>query len=98
MDPPVATDPASLTFSGEQRRTHRSRWLGVRAVAGIVIIVISFADGWIAHDRELRGEGYRFAHDESPSGVDLRFVKVVDTCLDGARATDLETGIWTREP
>lgn len=29
---------------------------------------------------------------------DLRFVKVVDTCEDGARAADLETGIWERDP
>ncbi|HEX7197205.1 MAG TPA: hypothetical protein VF364_10300, partial [Candidatus Limnocylindria bacterium] len=29
---------------------------------------------------------------------DLRFVKVVDTCLDGERATDLETGTWERDP
>jgi hypothetical protein len=29
---------------------------------------------------------------------DLRFVKVVDTCQDGARAADLETGTWEREP
>jgi hypothetical protein len=27
---------------------------------------------------------------------DLRFVKVVDTCQDGARAAALETGIWER--
>jgi hypothetical protein len=27
---------------------------------------------------------------------DLRFVKVVDTCQDGARAADLETGTWER--
>lgn len=29
---------------------------------------------------------------------DLRFVKLVDTCLDGARAADLETGTWERDP
>jgi hypothetical protein len=29
---------------------------------------------------------------------DLRFVKVVDTCADGARAADLETGTWERDP
>jgi len=42
--------------------------------------------------------GTYHAHDEGPSGVDLRFVKVVDTCGDGARAADLEAGIWMREP
>jgi hypothetical protein len=29
---------------------------------------------------------------------DLRFVMVVDTCENGARAADLETGIWERDP
>jgi len=29
---------------------------------------------------------------------DLRFVKVVDTCEDGARAAALETGVWERDP
>ena len=29
---------------------------------------------------------------------DLRFVKVVDICLDGERAADLETGTWVRDP
>ena len=28
---------------------------------------------------------------------DLRFVKVVDTCMEGARARDLETGTWDRD-
>ncbi len=28
---------------------------------------------------------------------DLRFVKVVDTCADGARAADLEAGVWERD-
>ena len=29
---------------------------------------------------------------------DLRFVMVVDPCMDGARATDLEAGTWERAP
>lgn len=29
---------------------------------------------------------------------DLRFVMVVDTCRDGERAADLQTGIWERAP
>lgn len=29
---------------------------------------------------------------------DLRFVKVVDICVDGERAADLETGTWMRNP
>ena len=37
-------------------------------------------------------------HAHGVDDEDLRFVKVVDTCLDGARAADLETGIWERVP
>ena len=38
----------------------RSRWLLAITVAGIAIFALSFVNAWIVHDRELRGEGYRF--------------------------------------
>lgn len=38
----------------------RSRWLLVAVAAGVAIFVLSFVNAWIVHDRELRGEGYRF--------------------------------------
>jgi len=38
----------------------RSRWLLVVAAAGIAIFALSFVNAWIVHDREVRGEGYRF--------------------------------------
>ena len=38
----------------------RTRWLWLVAVAGLAIFAISFVQGWIVHERELRGEGYRF--------------------------------------
>ena len=37
-------------------------------------------------------------HAHGAGDEDLRFVKVVDTCAEGARAADLETGIWERDP
>ena len=37
----------------------RRSWLAIMAVAGIGIFALAFVDGWIVHDRELRGEGYR---------------------------------------
>ena len=37
-------------------------------------------------------------HAHGVDDEDLRFVMVVDTCEDGARAADLETGIWERDP
>jgi hypothetical protein len=36
------------------------RWLAVLAVVGIAIFALSFVNAWIVHDREVRGEGYRF--------------------------------------
>jgi hypothetical protein len=39
--------------------------------------------------------GTYHAHGTDDDG--LRFVKIVDTCGDGARAADLETGIWERD-
>ena len=38
----------------------QSRWLWLVAAAGLAIFAISFVQGWIVHERELRGEGYRF--------------------------------------
>jgi hypothetical protein len=37
-------------------------------------------------------------HAHGVDDADLRFVKVVDTCLDGARAEDLQAGTWARDP
>jgi len=36
------------------------RWLMLIAGAGIAIFALSFVNAWIVHDREVRGEGYRF--------------------------------------
>ena len=38
----------------------RRRWLALIALAGVAIFALSFVNAWIAHDRELRGEGYRW--------------------------------------
>ena len=37
----------------------RSQWLWLAAAAGIAILALSVVNGWILHDREVRGEGYR---------------------------------------
>jgi hypothetical protein len=37
----------------------RRSWLGIVAVAGVLVFALGFVDGWIVHDREVRGEGYR---------------------------------------
>lgn len=67
------------------------RWAGAWESSGGTIVL---ADDPACPD----ARGTYHAHDEGPSGVDLRFVKVVDTCGDGARAADLEAGIWVRQP
>jgi hypothetical protein len=36
-----------------------SRALAIVAVIGVAIFALSFVNGWIVHDREIRGEGYR---------------------------------------
>ncbi len=37
----------------------RTRWLWLAASAGVAILALSLVNGWILHDREVRGEGYR---------------------------------------
>jgi len=36
-----------------------SRALAIVAVIGVAIFALSFVNGWILHEREIRGEGYR---------------------------------------
>ncbi|MGH2381231.1 MAG: hypothetical protein ACRDG7_08425 [Candidatus Limnocylindria bacterium] len=67
------------------------RWAGTWESSGGTIVLV---DDAACPD----ARGTYHAHDEGPSGVDLRFVKVVDTCGDGARAAALEAGIWVRQP
>jgi hypothetical protein len=38
----------------------RQRSLAVVAVAGVAIFALSLVNAWIVHDREVRGEGFRF--------------------------------------
>ena len=42
-----------------QRSPGELRWPFVIAVAGTAVFALSFVPGWINHDRELTGEGYR---------------------------------------
>ena len=60
------------------------------------------SDGWtIVLDDDPACPDSRGAYHARRAGeddADLRFVKVVDTCLDGERARDLEAGIWERQP
>lgn len=67
------------------------RWSGSWESSGWTVVLVN--------DPACRdSRGTYHAHGEGETGVDLRFVKVVDTCRDGTRAADLETGIWRRDP
>ncbi len=37
-----------------------ARWLCLVAGAGLANFALSFVQGWIVQEREIRGEGYRF--------------------------------------
>jgi hypothetical protein len=37
----------------------RPRWTWVLLVLALAVVVLSFVPGWLVHERELRGEGYR---------------------------------------
>jgi hypothetical protein len=68
----------------------RTRWLLVIAVAGVAIFALSFVNAWIVHDRELRGEGYRFVQYflSAWRGVGMPVLTV-------AAVTALATGAWS---
>jgi len=86
-------DSAPLTLTIEEG-TYRidDRWSGAWEGSG----------GWtIAIDGDPAcpdSRGAYHAHGEGEDEVDLRFVKIVDACGDGERASDLESGIWVRQP
>jgi hypothetical protein len=79
---------ATLTIGDGTFRVD-DRWSGTWEWSGWTVIVDD--------DPACPGSrGTYHAHGEADEG--LRFVKVVDTCADGERAADFETGIWARVP
>lgn len=87
----VATDgedTETLTI-GEGRFTISDRWAGRWEWSGWTVVL----DGDPACP-DSRGT----YHARGVGEEDLRFVMVVDTCADGARGDDLETGTWMRDP
>ncbi len=42
------------------QRVNRTGWLWLVAGAGVAIFALSFVQGWMVQEREVRGEGYRF--------------------------------------
>lgn len=89
---PATADQGSETISiDEDSFEVADRWAGAWESSGWTVVLV---DDPACPD----SRGTYHAHGEGPGGTDLRFVKVVDTCQDGARAADLETGIWERDP
>lgn len=86
-------DAAPLTLTIEDG-TYRidDRWSGAWEGSGGLTIAID--DDPACPD----SRGAYHAHGEGDDEMDLRFVKIVDTCADGERASDLESGIWVRQP
>lgn len=87
----TATDgePTETLSIGDGTFAIGDRWRGRWEWSGWTVVV---ADDPACPDS--RGTYHAHGvHDE-----DLRFVMVVDTCQGGARAADLETGIWERDP
>ena len=78
----------TLTFEGATI-TIGDRWSGSLDWNGWVINIV---DDPACPD----ARGTYHAHGEGDE--DLSFVKIIDTCRDGERAADLETGIWERVP
>ncbi len=83
--------PLTLTIEDGTYRID-DRWMGTWEGSG----------GWtIAVDGDPACPDARGAYHARRAGEDdgdLRFVKIVDTCRDGERASDLESGIWVRQP
>ena len=89
--PATAGEQAETLTIDQGRFRIGERWAGTWESSGGTIVL---ADDPACPD----ARGTYHAHDAGPSGVDLRFVKVVDTCGDGARGADLEAAIWVRQP
>lgn len=87
--PATGGEPTETLSIGEGRFTIGDRWSGTWEWSGWTVVL----DGDPACP-DARGTYH--AHGVGESG--LRFVKVVDICLDGERAADLETGTWARDP
>ena len=78
----------TLTIEGD-RVTIGDRWQGTWDWSGWVVII---------EEDPACPDSRGTYHARDAGDENLFFVKVVDTCADGARAADLETGTWVRVP
>ncbi|CAN5485413.1 hypothetical protein BH23CHL10_BH23CHL10_11640 [soil metagenome] len=82
-------EPTETLVISDARVAIGERWQGTWEWSGWTVVI----DNDPACP-DSRGTYHAHGVDEE----DLRFVKVVDTCEDGVRGDDLETGIWYRDP
>jgi hypothetical protein len=86
--PATGQEPAeTITLDGSTYRVD-DRWSGSFEWSGWTVI---FDNDPACPD----SRGSYHAHPAADAGI--YFVRIVDTCLDGERGRDLETGIWARD-
>ena len=81
-------EPTERMTIGGERVTIGDRWQGTWEWSGWTVVI---------DDDPACPESRGTYHAHGVGDDDLRFVMVVDTCQEGARAADLQTGIWERE-
>ncbi|HEX7171667.1 MAG TPA: hypothetical protein VF365_03545 [Candidatus Limnocylindria bacterium] len=82
-------EPTETLTIGEGSFTVGDRWAGRWEWSGWTVVV---------DDDPACPDSRGTYHAHGVGDEDLRFVMVVDTCRDGARGADLQTGIWHRDP
>jgi hypothetical protein len=82
-------EPEEVLTIGDGTFTISDRWTGTWEWSGWTVVV---------DDDPACPDSRGAYHAHGVGEEDLRFVKIVDTCRDGARAADLETGVWERRP
>jgi hypothetical protein len=82
-------EPTETLTIGDGTFTIGDRWRGSWEWSGWTVVV---------DDDPACPDSRGAYHAHGVDDEDLRFVMVVDTCEDGARAADLGTGIWERDP
>lgn len=87
--PAIGGEPTETLTIGDGTFTIGDRWRGRWEWSGWTVVV---------DDDPACPDSRGTYHAHGVDDADLRFVMVVDTCQDGSRAADLETGIWARDP
>lgn len=86
--PATGAEPAETIFLDGSSYRVGDRWAGSFEWSGWTVV---FDNDPACPD----SRGSYHAHPAADAGI--YFVRIVDTCLDGERGRDLETGIWARD-